>query len=123
MEEALRVIVADARWTVANEIAQAIGQTGPRYCIEGIAQDGTELLQQVERLKPHAVIFDSALPVLGGLALYTALREAYPDVGLVMMCDNEEARYINGALLGKTLAWRKKMSDIRSPVFTKSAIT
>lgn len=45
MEEPLRVIVADAPWTSADDIAQAIERTDPACCVVGIAQGGADVLR------------------------------------------------------------------------------
>lgn len=39
MDDTLRVLVADARWTVANDTAQTIELMDPLNCIVGIGQD------------------------------------------------------------------------------------
>lgn len=90
MEKPLRVIVADALRTSAEDIAQAIGRTDPACCVVGIAQGGADVLRQVERLQPEVVVLGAGLQSPGNSAVFSGIRAICPEVRLLLICANAD---------------------------------
>ena len=56
-----------------------------RFDVVGEAGDGSEALELATELAPDVVVLDLAMPVMDGLTALPALREAVPDVRVVVL--------------------------------------
>ncbi len=83
----LRILLADDHPLVtAATRARVQSQTGWEVCGEVVS--ATELLQQVEILRPDVVVTDYHMPgpaELDGIRLITALRRRYPDISVLVL--------------------------------------
>jgi DNA-binding NarL/FixJ family response regulator len=67
----------------------------PDIDVIGEAGDGREALDLVERLKPHVVVMDIAMPNLNGLEATTQIRRRFPQVHVVILTMHENELYFN----------------------------
>ncbi|MCK8058876.1 MULTISPECIES: sporulation transcription factor Spo0A [unclassified Fusibacter] len=81
-----RVVIADDNKELCALVAKTIGSMD---CFEivGIAFDGADTLEQVNRLKPDILILDIIMPVLDGLAVMEALKKGgkVPDLRIIIL--------------------------------------
>ena len=66
----------------------------PNIEIVGEAGDGQEAIQLVERLKPDMVIMDIRMPVLSGIEATRRIREAFPDVHVLVLSAHDDDQYV-----------------------------
>ena len=93
---------------------------GTRLLLENIsgitvvaeASDGHEALHLIAELSPEIVITDIAMPGMNGLELTTKIKQAFPDIKVLIlsMYDNEE--YVAGALQAGVSGYLVKDSAI-----------
>jgi DNA-binding NarL/FixJ family response regulator len=57
----------------------------PRYDIVGIVRDPLRVLQTIGRAEPEVVLLDLSMPRRNGLELLPSIREAYPDVKVLIV--------------------------------------
>jgi serine/threonine-protein kinase len=75
-------------------IARLLTEAGVEVC--GLAADGSELLQLVERERPDVAIVDIRMPPTHtdeGLVAATTIQERTPDVGVLVLSQYVEAAY------------------------------
>jgi two-component system response regulator DegU len=69
---------------------------GMRADIEvvGAVGDGSEVVEACERFRPEVVLMDYRLPGMDGVQATAALRDAYPEIGVVCLTASANAREI-----------------------------
>jgi DNA-binding NarL/FixJ family response regulator len=105
--DVLRVLLVDADHRV-RECLRDLISLDEGVTVVGAVGHGAAAIEAVEQGHPHVVVIDPRLPELdAGLALVTHVREAYPDVRVLVMGWSdalEQARAGGGAdgMLDKT---------------------
>src|SRR4051794_34039916 len=92
-----RVLICDDHAVVRAGV-RLILETRPGYVVVGEAADGAEAVAQAAQLHPDLVILDLSLPGLSGLATIPALRQAVPDVKVLVLTVHEDEAYFFAAL-------------------------
>jgi len=95
----IEVLVVDDDFMVARIHTGFVERT-PGFTVTGVAHTGAEALAAAERLQPDLVLLDVYLPDLSGLDLLGALREAAPEVDVLVISAAREADTVRRALRG-----------------------
>jgi DNA-binding NarL/FixJ family response regulator len=92
--EPVRVLLADDH-RLMREGTAALLRGDERIEVVGLASDGREALRMAEARKPHVVLLDLEMPVLGGIEACAALRERVPgtEVLILTVSENEPDLY------------------------------
>jgi response regulator of citrate/malate metabolism len=95
----IEVLVVDDDFMVARIHTGFVERT-PGFTVTGVAHTGTQALAEAERLQPDLVLLDVYLPDVSGLDLLGALREAAPEVDVLVISAAREADTVRRALRG-----------------------
>ena len=95
----IEVLVVDDDFMVARIHTGFVERT-PGFTVTGVAHTGAEALAAAERLQPDLVLLDVYLPDVSGLDLLGALREAAPEVDVLVISAAREADTVRRALRG-----------------------
>ena len=95
----IEVLVVDDDFMVARIHTGFVERT-PGFIVTGVAHTGTQALAEAERLQPDLVLLDVYLPDVSGLDLLGALREAAPEVDVLVISAAREADTVRRALRG-----------------------
>lgn len=95
----IEVLIVDDDFMVARIHTGFVERT-PGFTVTGVAHSGAEALAQAERLQPDLVLLDVYLPDVSGLDLLTGLREAAPEVDVLVISAAREADTVRRALRG-----------------------
>ena len=95
----IEVLIVDDDFMVARIHTGFVERT-PGFSVTGVAHTGAEALVEAERLQPDLVLLDVYLPDVSGLDLLGALREAAPEVDVLVICGRAEADTVRRALRG-----------------------
>ncbi|MGQ0671089.1 MAG: response regulator [Actinomycetota bacterium] len=95
MSEALRVLIAEDNYLVREGTRRLLEDSGE---VEVVAAVGTaeELLDAVNRLRPHAVVTDIRMPPghhMEGIEAAHAIRREHPEVGVVVLSQHAQEAY------------------------------
>ena len=96
----MRVVIADDAAIIREGAARLLEDAG--FDVVGQAGDAEDLLRKVRAHKPDVAIIDVRMPpdnVDDGLRAALTIREELPDVGLLLLSQYVEDRYL-GELLG-----------------------
>jgi response regulator of citrate/malate metabolism len=95
----IEVLVVDDDFMVARIHTGFVERT-PGFTVTGVAHTGAQALAEAERLQPDLVLLDVYLPDVSGLDLLGALREAAPEVDVLVISAAREADTVRRALRG-----------------------
>jgi response regulator of citrate/malate metabolism len=95
----IEVMVVDDDFMVARIHTGFVERT-PGFTVTGVAHTGAEAVREAERLQPDLVLLDVYLPDVSGLDLLGALREAAPEVDVLVISAAREADTVRRALRG-----------------------
>jgi CheY-like chemotaxis protein len=80
----IRVLIADDDPEFLRALEQLIGQQR-ELVVTGVAADGLEAIELVERLDPDAVVLDLHMPLLDGVSATARLRRDHPSLCLIAL--------------------------------------
>ncbi|QTG81210.1 response regulator [Arthrobacter crystallopoietes] len=95
----IKVLIVDDDFMVAKVHAGFVRQT-PGFAVVGVAHTGAEALVEAERLQPDLVLLDIHLPDISGLDLLQQLREAVPELDVLVISAAREVDTVRRALRG-----------------------
>lgn len=90
-----RVLLADDHRLVAEGIKTLLD---PEFEVVGMVEDGLELLEAAQRLRPDVVVADITMPRLNGIDAIARLRRIDARVRVVLLTMHPEAMYLRRAL-------------------------
>jgi DNA-binding NarL/FixJ family response regulator len=94
MDRPLRVVIADDHYVVRAGV-EALLRDAPGVEVMGLAANADELLAQVEKAHPDAVLTDIRMPHrTEGIQAALAIRARWPDVGVVVLSQHLEEPYV-----------------------------
>ena len=95
----IEVLIVDDDFMVARIHTGFVERT-PGFTVTGVAKTGAEALAAAARLQPDLVLLDVYLPDVSGLDLLGDLREAAPEVDVLVISAAREADTVRRALRG-----------------------
>jgi DNA-binding NarL/FixJ family response regulator len=93
----IRVLVADDHAVVRTGLSQLVG-TFEGVELVGAAANGEEAVTLVAERAPDVVLMDLEMPVLDGIEATSRIREAQPEVAVVILTSFSDRERILGAL-------------------------
>jgi len=113
----VRVVVADDAVILREGLARLLREAG--FEVAGLAADGAELLEQVERHRPDVAIVDIRMPPTHtdeGLQAAMVIRQRHPGVGILVLSQHVHARYalelLSAGTEGVGYLLKERVSDL-----------
>jgi DNA-binding NarL/FixJ family response regulator len=103
----IRILLADDHTLVRAGLRKLLESVAGLEVV-GEAGDGLELLELAERLQPHVVLMDIAMPGLNGLEATGRLLKNLPDVKVLILSMHQNAEYVRQALRQGAVAYLLK---------------
>jgi DNA-binding NarL/FixJ family response regulator len=93
----LRILIADDHEIVRRGVRGIIeAQVGWEVCCE--AADGDSVLDLALRYRPNVAVLDVSLPGLNGIAVTRQLRQACPDIEVLLFTMHDDNETVSGGL-------------------------
>lgn len=89
----IRLVVADDHQLVREGLIRLLSLEKDVQVV-GVASDGEEAVNLVERLKPNVALVDVRMPGIGGIAAAQQIASRWPDVGVVLLTMHDEDEFI-----------------------------
>ena len=87
----IRVLVVDDHALVRSTLTDLLSDE-PDVTVVGECEDGSQVVDAVERLRPDVVLMDLSMPVMNGLAATEALRAVRPEPRVVVLTAEPDVR-------------------------------
>ena len=86
MDKKIRVMIADDQVILAEGIRSVL-ETDPQLEVIGIAFDGFDALQKMEKDCPDVVLMDIRMPNMNGVVATQSIKAKFPEVKVVIFDD------------------------------------
>ena len=97
MAKRLRIVLADDHGIVRQGLKLLI-DSQPDMLVIGEAADGAGVLTQAQALKPDVVVMDISMPGINGLVATRTLKQAQPDIAIIVLTRHDEDTYFEELL-------------------------
>jgi len=94
---AIKVLVVDDQVTLAEEIKNIIS-SDDEICVTGIAHNGTEAVEAMNKLPADVVLMDIRMPDMNGVVATRQIKNNFPDSKVVILTTFDDSDYILGAI-------------------------
>jgi two-component system chemotaxis response regulator CheB len=112
-----RVLIVDDSVVIRRKLAETLGRL-PGLLVAGSTASGRIALLKIPLLRPDVVVLDSAMTEPGSVNTLAAIREAYPDLSIVML---DLASDDGGAVAAQALGRAASKPGIASDPPTRTA--
>jgi DNA-binding NarL/FixJ family response regulator len=124
MAEQLRVIIAEDNYLVREGTRRLLEDSGEVNVVAAVS-NAVELLDAVERMRPHAVLTDIRMPPghhMEGIEAARTIRARHPDVGVVVLSQHSDELYayelLKDGTSGLAYLLKERVSDLDALVKT-----
>jgi len=88
MNKQIRVFLAEDQTILRDSLCLLINAE-PDLKVVGQASDGEEAVHKVGKLRPDIVVMDLSMPVMDGVQATQAIKQAYPEIKVVILTVDE----------------------------------
>lgn len=89
----IKVMIVDDQEVIREAFGMLLA-SDPTVDLLGALSDGESAIKMVPVLKPDVVIMDVKMPGIDGIAAAKSIREAYPEVGIILLSAYDDSEYI-----------------------------
>ena len=123
MPAAVRILLVEDNQVFRDALQLLLGMRADVEVVAAVA-DGTQVLDAVEQHQPDVVLMDFRLPGMDGVQATTALKEARPDIGVVVLTASANSREIEALYAAGATACLTKDQELETIVETiKAAVS
>ncbi|MDM8525999.1 response regulator transcription factor [Desulfococcaceae bacterium HSG8] len=105
----IEILIADDHAIVRNGLRKLLEEQADMEVV-GEAVDGLQTVKKAKSLHPDVALIDIAMPRLSGLEATNLIKEAVPDVQVVILSMHEKDAYVDRALSYGALGYVLKAS-------------
>ncbi len=124
MADLLRVVIAEDNYLLREGTRRLLEDSGEVDVVAAVG-NATELLDAVERMRPHAVLTDIRMPPghhMEGIEAARAIRARHPEVGVVVLSQHSDELYayelLKNGTAGLAYLLKERVSDLDALVRT-----
>ena len=97
MESKLKVLLVDDHALVRRGFRRML-EDEPTFEVVGEASDGLEAVESAQRLAPHVIVMDCALPQINGIEAARRILQKRPETAILMLSMHSEDTLVRQAL-------------------------
>lgn len=97
MTDAIRVLLVDDHRVVRDGLELLLAQAD-HVDVVGSCADGAASASECERVRPHVVLMDLAMPDMDGVTATRVIRDRFPDVHVLVLTSFLDEDLLRGAL-------------------------
>lgn len=99
-----------------------IGESQNRINVVGIAEDGKQAVEMVDRLKPDVVLMDIRMPVMDGVEATGIIHDKHPSIRIMILTTFDDDELVFGALQNGANGYLLKGIEPRDAVLAVEAV-
>lgn len=107
----ITIVMADDHRILRQGVSRML-EADSDFKILGQAADGLEALKLVTELKPDVLVTDLRMPEMDGVELTRKVKEAFPEIKIVILSMYRESVYVYSALMAGASGFVLKEQDI-----------
>ncbi len=93
----INVLLCDDQ-DIVTEGMQFILRSAAGMTVVGIAHDGAEAVELVEKLKPDVVLMDLRMPIMNGIQATRLIRQQFPDTKVLVLTTYDDDEWVFDAI-------------------------
>lgn len=93
----IKVLICDDQEIVCEGL-QRILETDAEIKVVGIAHNGVEALEQIEKVKPDLVLLDLKMPIMNGIITTRKIREKSTDIRILILTTFDDDEWLFDAI-------------------------
>jgi len=93
----IRVLLVDDQTLFVESLRLVIDMRAPDMTVVGVAHDGQEALELIDRLTPDVILMDVRMPNMDGVEATKVLHQRHPGIRVLMLTTFDEDRYVHEA--------------------------
>lgn len=106
----IAVLVADDHPLVRQGL-RAVLELEPSFRVVAEASDGKDAVEKAAQMPSGVVVLDISMPGLSGIEVARAIRQARPELGIVLLTIHDETQYLQEALRAGVNGYVLKEAD------------
>lgn len=122
VREPVRVVLVDDHALIRRGMKTML-ESGGDIEVVGEAADGTEALGAVEDTLPDVVLIDVIMPNKDGIEATREIKNAFPNVGVVVLSGHDEQQFVFDALKAGASGYLLKTADLDEVLSTVKAVS
>jgi DNA-binding NarL/FixJ family response regulator len=108
----IRVVLADDHVIVRQGLRALIDQQKDMLVI-GEVDDGMQLLESVEKLRPNVALVDLKMPIMNGIDAAEEIKKRFPDTHTIILTMHADRAYVVRAMKVGVCGFVKKEENIQ----------
>ncbi len=96
MQKRYKIVIAEDQ-TLVREGLRSLIASEKDYQVVGEAEDGLQAIRCVDRLKPHLVLIDLAMPKLSGISAIREIKRMHADTKIIALTFHTSEGYLMAA--------------------------
>ncbi|MGE5258295.1 MAG: response regulator transcription factor, partial [Hyphomicrobiales bacterium] len=89
-----RVLIADDHKIFAEGLKRLLDED---FEIAGVVEDGRQLVEAAEKLRPDAIVVDISMPLLNGIDAVRQIKKVHPAIKVVILTMHPDVAYAMSA--------------------------
>ena len=94
----IRILIVDDQILFAEGLKRVLEVDASDMKIVGIAHDGQEAIELVEKKHPHVVLMDVRMPNMDGVQATRIIHKDFPETQIIMLTTFDDDHYVHDAL-------------------------
>lgn len=107
-----RLVIADDEESIRNGMAHSLPWEELGFTVVGQCENGQEVIDRLEELKPDVVLSDIRMPVMDGVELMKYLNREHPEIRIVILSGYSDFEYLNESIKNHVAEYLLKPTDI-----------
>ncbi|MBW1856291.1 MAG: response regulator transcription factor [Thermodesulfobacteriota bacterium] len=93
MEDKKRIFIAEDQ-TIVRDGLRALLSSNPNFEVVGEAEDGRELIRNIEEYNPDLILMDLSMPRMNGMEAIKEVKKLLPDTKILVLTIHKTEEYI-----------------------------